>query len=153
MKKYVFSALALSLLILSCTKEAIVTEEKKQEPIKTRATHKVFEYIVWEGEVIGAWCHRSNGNCLPTVVVTPGTYDHIEEVEKVILAGVASDIATKFQNDQNIISTYIDPSDVNKVISGVYTVKSTRGYYDSSEIYFHFYNQQNNLQVAYPLKK
>ncbi len=104
-------------------------------------------FIVYSPSRYG--CYYPGWNCWPDVVVTGQMVPIVNGIFDVVLGGNQSAIRASFITNQAFLSNYMNISDIQKVISGEYSVYGNGT--NTSIRYFVLKTTSNNsLQTVYP---
>jgi len=157
MKKVIFGALALGMIMFSCNKEEIIPRvsntTKQGDPTVNSNKHRVFLVIGDDhGGILDCACDGSGGNCLADVEVTASIVNDIDNVIKVVNMSNKQDVIDVFTHYQTTLESVIQPKYVIGVINRVYTVKVFSSSTSKTD-FFNFYDSNNVSVSVQPLKK
>ncbi len=161
MKKLIFSALALGLVFMACEKDEITSKKtadafvESDEPINTRQNGYP-QYYELPGPVgqdgdPDYGCSGIGGNCYGLVAPLVPHLPAIGGVIDVVNEGEPAPITDAFLMYEGILDIYVDPSVVDGVIAGMYTVKNTGEFSSGSIAYLQFYDAEEELVGVYRL--
>ncbi len=150
MKKVIFSALALSMIVMfSCNKKQI--EVVKQETA-TNETKKGYGNLrIFCDNGVTVWCEGTGGNCANDVEVPVSSYKIIDDLITVVNNSVELNIIEYFTNHQTTLETILDIDVVAGVINRSYKIEID-GNFDEI-VYLQFYDNYGELFRVIPLKK
>jgi len=159
MKKLILNAIALSVIMVSCSKEEAPSRVNNMDsfvPMEMDGPPR--PRFVDNGTVPGVdgtdfGCLEPNGNCLPEVVVTssanPGI---ISGVIDVINTGSLKNIQISFSNNETELGKVIPEGLVSGVIGGQYEVVNRGEFGKNSNAYLQFTENGQLIQVT-PLQE
>jgi hypothetical protein len=148
MKKLIYGALALSVVMFSCNKQEI-TPEVVVNQTKANGKHRIFYSESSGGVITKAWCADIGGNCLDDVNVTASILPIINDGIDVIKTGNNSSIVDFFKNNKNNLISVLPEDCVTGVIEGTYFVDVFGDL--NKKAYFQFISQKKELYKVVPL--
>lgn len=150
MKRIMIGVIALSSVMFACNKEEIAQTNLKQntnvEKASSGSHNRIFH--MKNGKV---WCDNTGGNCLNGVDVVASLLPTINDGIEVVKHGNSSQIIDFYESNQNDLGTVMGSDCVKGVINGTYAVKVNGSMDDIA--YFQYYNSENKLYKAIPLKR
>lgn len=157
MKKTFMSALALTIVLISCQKQEVVPQAEvlkestidSSNPTQSLSREFVMRKFLKGSDELLPFCWYPGNDCLPTIIIRPSQIAVLGDVVTIIEENIPSAIVLSFIDHKSVLTEYIDVLYIDGVIKGEYTVESVHG--EENAEYLQFKDHEGELISVTPI--